>query len=394
MKKVLLVAALAAAALVVPAASASRSHRVKLAVVVLPKSALGAAGRALKASPDSGVVSNSEASLNSVAAKANTFDKLGRITGYELTYGDEYSGGSGVTQISTGVEKYKTSAGAKRGLAFWRKDDPKITVLEPYGLAITVKALKPAKVGTRRFAEAATYAVANAAPVSIVDEQVSDGRYVLRAGVAAGSLSAASHLAGQLARQLDHRLRLAEAGHLRGKPVKVPPHLKGGPPSGGPDLATLALTTDDFGGEATLAGQGYGTPSTPSLSSYARELEPAASFADLDQFIDWFPAANDATVLSRFEGVGFAYILASGGLTGVPGHFTPVDLSAVGHNAYGAIVSITPAGQSTVYFVIISLSSGQAADLVLAGSEEQVQSGDVVSLAQVVANRLDAGLAG
>jgi hypothetical protein len=375
-------------------ASASRSHRVKLAVVVLPKSALGSAGRSLQVSPDSGVVSNDDASIGSVAAKPNTFDKLGRITGYELLYGDQYSGGSGVTGISTGVDKYKTSAGAKGGLAFWRKDDPKITALEPYGLPIMVKALKAAKVGTRRFAEAATYAVPNSAAVSIVDEQFIDGRYVLHAGVAAGSLSAAAHLAGKLARTLDHRLRLAETGQLRGKPVKVPKPLNGGPPAGGPDLATVALTASDFGGQATIFDQGYGTPTTPSLSSYAQEMQPAGSFADLDQFIDWFPRANDATVLSRFEGVGFAYVLAAGGLTGVPGQYTPVDLSAVGDNAYGAFVSVTPPGQSTVYFVVVALSSGQVADFILAGSESQVQSADVVNLAQLAANRLDAGLPG
>jgi hypothetical protein len=81
-------------------------------------------------------------------------------------------------------------------------------------------------------------------------------------------------------------------------------------------------------------------------------------------------------------------------LTGVPGQFTPVDLSAVGHNAYGGVVGVTPPRQSTVYFVIVSLSSGQAADIILAVSESQVQSGDVVNLAQLAANRLDAGLAG
>lgn len=393
MRKILLGVALVAAVLA-PAASASRSHRVKLAVVTLPKSALGVAGRSLAVSPNSGGVSNAGATNKSISAGPRTFDKFGRITGYDLSYGDPYSGGSGITAIETGVDKYKTSAGAKRGLAFWRKDDPKINVLGPYGVAVTVKALKPSKIGTRRFAEAATYAIPNAAPVTLVDEQFTDGRYVLQVDVGAGSLSAAFHLAGKLARTLDRRLRLAEAGQLGGKPVKLPRQLDPGPPPGGPDLGRLALTSSDFGGQATITDQGYGTPSTPSLSTYVRDMEPAGSFADLAQVIDWFPHANEATVLGRFEGVGFAYGLAEGLLTGVRGEFTPVDLSAVGHDAYGGIVSVTPSGQSTVYFVIISLSSGQAADLILAGSEQQVTSGDVVNLAQIAANRLDAGLAG
>lgn len=377
-----------------PAGSASRSHRVKLAVVALPKSALGVAGRSLAVSPDSGAVSNAGATGKSISAGPHTFDNFGRITGYVLSYGDPYSGGSGITSIETGVDKYKTAAGAKRGLAFWRKDDPKINVLAPYGVVATVKALKPSKIGTHRFAEAATYAIPNAAPVTLVDEQFSDGRYVLQVDVGAGSLSEAFHAAGKLARTLDHRLRLAEAGHLRGKPVKVPPQLDRGPPQGGPELGMLALTSSDFGGQATITEQGYNTPSTPSLSTFVEDMEPAGGFADLAQVIDWFPHANDATVLGRFEGVGYAYGLGEGLLTGVPGQFTQVDLSTVGHSAYGGIVSATPHGRPTVYFVIVTLSSGQAADLILAISESQVQSGDVVNLAQAAANRLDAGLGG
>jgi hypothetical protein len=392
-KKVLLVAALAAAALV-PAASASSSHRVKLSVVVLPKSGLGSAGRPLAVSPDSGVVSNADAANNSVSAQPDTFDKLGRVTGYELIYGDRYSGRSGVTEISTGVDRYKTSAGAKHGLAFFRKDDAKITVLEPYGLPVAVKTLKAAKVGTRRFAEGTTITVAGAAPLALVDEQFTDGRYVLRADVAAASLSAAAHLAGKLARTLDHRLRLAEAGRLRGKPVKVPPQLKAGAPAGGPDLAPLALTTADLGGQATIGDHGYLSPGTPSLSEYDLEMQPAGSFDELSQGLEWYPTANDAIDLSRFEGAALAYVFSSGGLTGTPGQFTPVDVSAVGDNAYGALVSVTQTGQPTVYVAIVTLASSRAADFVLAASQSPIQASDVLNLAQVAANRLDAGLAG
>jgi hypothetical protein len=393
-KRALFVVALAAAVLVVPGASAAHTPRVKLAVVSLPKSALGAVGRSLAPSRDSGVVNNAQASSSSVTGKPNTFDKLGRITGYALTYGDRYSGRSGVTEISTGVDEYKTWAAARRGFAFWRKDDPKITVLEPYGLDVTVKTLKTAKVGTHRFAEGTTFTVPNAAPVAFIDEQFTDGRYVLHVDVAAGSLSAAAGVAAKLARVLEHRLRLAEAGHLPGKPVKLPPVLKAGPPAGGPDLATLALTAPDFGGQATILDQGYGTPSRLSLSEYERDMQPAGNFAVLSQIIDWFPQANNATILSRLEGTAMAYVFTAGFLTGTPGQFTPVDLSAVGDNAYGGIVSVPHKGLPTVYLVVFTLASGQVMDVVLASSQSQIQAADVVSLAQAVANRLNAGLAG
>ena len=394
MKRGLFVAALAAVVLVVPAAAAAHVPRVRLAVVSLPKAALGTVGRSLALSRDSGVVDNGDAANNSVAAKPTTFDRLGRITGYALTYGDRYSGGSGVTEISTGVDEYKTSADARRGLAFWRNDDPKITVLEPYGLAVTAKALKAASVGKRRFAEGVTFTVPNAAPLAHVDEQFTDGRYVLHVDVAAGSLSAAAGVAAKLARALEHRLRLAETGHLRGKPVKLVPALKAGPPVGGPDLATLALTRPDFGGQATILDQGYGTPSRLSLSEYVRDMQPAGNFAVLSQIIDWFPQANNATVLSRLEGTAMAYVFTAGFLTGTRGQFTPVDLSAVGDNAYGGIVSVAHTGLPTVYLVVFTLASGQAMDVVLASSNSQIQAADVVNLAQAVANRLNAGLAG
>jgi hypothetical protein len=393
-KKALLVAALAAAVLV-PTASANRQHRVKLALVVLPKSALGAPGRSLAVSRDnSGVVSNADASNSSFAGKANTFSKLGRVTGYDLSYGDPYSGRAGVTLIETGVDEYKSSADAKRGLAFWQKDDPKIVALVPYGLPVSVKALKAPKVGRHRFAVGTSFTVPNATPVAIVDAQFTDGRYVLKADVAAGSLSAAAGVVARLERKLDHRLRLAEPGHLRGKPVKLPPGLGAGPPTGGPDLATLALTTSDFSGQATIADQGYSAPSAPSLSDYSLDMQPAGTFADLSQIVDWFPAANDATVLSRFEAVAFAYVFAKGLLTGAPGQFTPVDLSTAGDGAYGGIVSVASPGQPTVYLAVVGLSSGPAGDFVLAGSQSQLQSSDVSKLAQVAANRLNTGLSG
>lgn len=393
MKRVLLVGALAAAVLV-PAASASSSHRVKLSVVVLPKSALGSAALGLAVSRDSGVISNEKAANNSITGDGNTFLELGRITGYGLSYGDRFSGGHGVTEITTAIDKYKTSAAARRGLAFWRRDDAKITVLQPYGLAVSARSLSVPKVGTHHFAEGTTFTVPNAATVAYVDEQFTDGRYVLRAEVAAGSVSTAAHVAAKLSAKLEHRLRQAEKGRLRGKPVKLPPHLKPGPPPGGPDLATLALTPADLGGQAAIVDQGYQTPSTPSLSDYGLDMQPAGNFATLTQILDWFPTVNDATVIGRFTGTAFASALTQALGGEGSGQFTPVDLSAVGDNAYGGSVTLSQTGQPTVYVALVSLSAGRAEDLVVATSQATIQSSDVVNLAQVVANRLNAGLSG
>lgn len=391
-------AVLAVVAVPPAAASATRAPRVKLSLVALPKSALGTAGRSLSLSRDSGVLNNVYASYKTVGAKVglktNTFAKLGRITGYDLTYGDRYRGGSGVTEISTGVDEYRTSADARRGLAFLRNDDPKFAVLNPFGLGVAVKALKPAKVGTRRFAEGVTYTAPNATSV-FLDEQFTDGRYVLHADVAAGSLAAAAPVAARLARTLDHRLRLAQAGRLRGKPVKLPPQRKSGPPPSGPDLSTLALTTADVGGPATVGDREYlNFPlNSPSLSEYGVQMQPAGSFWGLLQEIDWYPSANDAAVYGRFTGAAYLYILTRGLVPGWSfGQFTPVDLSGIGDNAYGGIVTVNQSPQPPSYDTIVVLSSGQASDVIDASSQTQIQAADVVKLAQAAANRLNAGL--
>ena len=117
MKKVLLIAAIGAAVLV-PAASASSAARVKISLIPLPKSALGFSAHGLALAQDSGVISNTAAANRTADASPGTFKKLGRVSGYELDYGDAYSGAAGITDVRTTIEQYKTSADAKRGLTF------------------------------------------------------------------------------------------------------------------------------------------------------------------------------------------------------------------------------------------------------------------------------------
>jgi hypothetical protein len=98
--------------------------------------------------------------------------------------------------------------------------------------------------------------------------------------------------------------------------------------------------------------------------------------------------------LTGFEEAVIAHSLAEG-LTGVvAGQFTPVDLGAAGDNAVGGIVTISQPQQPTIYLTVVALSSGQASDLILAGSQSQIQASDVVNLAQTAATRLNAGLSG
>jgi hypothetical protein len=374
-----------------PAASAGTTPRVKLSLVPLPKSALGAAARPLALTHDSGVVSNAEAASNSTSATTSTFKNLGRVTGYDLTYGDPFTGGAGVTQIASGIEQYKTSAAAKKGLAFWRKDDAaQVTSLHQYGIGVTLKVVKVPAIGTRRFGYGTTFTFPNLAPIAGVDEQAVDGKYVLDVSVSGGSLSAASNLAAKLLRTLDQRLRLAEKGRLRGKPVKLLPPLKAGPPAGGPDLSTLTLTTSDLTGTATIIDHAYLVDSA-ALSAYALDMKPAGQFEDLTQEIEWYATANEAIVITS---LGQAIVGSEfGALLGVTPTITPVDLSSIGDNAQGEILQFSANGQSA-YIGMVGLSRGQASDFVLFASTSPLLASDVQSVAQAAATHLDAGVTG
>jgi hypothetical protein len=250
MRKVLLGAALAAAVLV-PAASAGRAHRVQLGVVPLPKSALGPPAHGLALAHDSGAISNEEAATHSADATTAKLKKLGRLTGYALEYGNAFSGKPGVTDVHTGIERYKTAADAKRGLAFWQKEDSKLADLNQPGFAVTSVPVKLPAVGAKHFAYLTSYSASNIVPVSGLDEQLVDGRYVLDVIVTAGDAATAEALAPELAKKLDARLRLALKGRLHAKPVKLP-KLVAGPPPNGPDLTQLALKSADLVGKATV----------------------------------------------------------------------------------------------------------------------------------------------
>ena len=382
------------AAIVAAPASAGRAHRVKLSLLPLPKSALGTAAKPLALAHDSGVVSNAEAASNAVLATAKDLKTIGRVTGYALDYGDAYSGKTGVTGVETGVDRYRTPAAAKRGLAFWKSEDALIKPLSKSSTVSTsVRSLRLRHIGSARFGEALTISVPNHVPVTIVDAQVADGSYVIAAQTAAGSQGAATALAAKLLQRVDQRLRLALAGRLHARPTKLLPALKAGPPKGGPDLASLALTAADFS-QATVADHGYRL-NRQVLSDFALDMKPAAPFDGLNQDIEWYSTRGDAIFQGTFGGVVFtntiaALLTAAGGATTQ----TPVDVSSVGDGAQATLVASTPKTGASLYFAVVMLTRGQATDLVFASSASPIQNSDALSLAQAAAAHLDAGVTG
>jgi hypothetical protein len=372
MTKVLLGAALAAVVLV-PAASASRSHNLKLAMVPLPKSAIGSAAQSFAVARDSGPVSNAEAAAHTAYASKATMKKLGRLGGYVLEYGNAFTGAAGVTDVHTGIDRYKTAGDARRSLAFWKKQDAKLSALDNPSFSVTsVPVTLPAPAaGTSHFAYLTSYSAANIAPVSGIDEQITDGRYVLDVIVTAGTASVAEALAPQLAQKLDARFRLARKGRLHPKPVKLP-KLKAGPPPGGPDLSALALRKSDLAGKVSVLKQYVADPAA--ISDYSVIMLPAGPFDVLDQEIEWYPVANEASFYADFENA--ATLMQRGTIA--------LDLSGLGSGAQGSITEGSYSG-GQVFF-----SSGHLAEFIFMGKQGSVSNVAVMSVAQSAAARIDA----
>jgi len=371
----ILVAAVVGAILCAPAASAAsvakHPAKVRLSLVPLQTAQLGAGGASLPIQFDSGTVSNQD-----VGPSAK---KLGRLGGYVLDYGDPYLGGAGVTGIATQVERFRTHADAKKGLKFWKKNDKSTAAIyRLIGVTASAHFFKVAAVGSGHFAYVTSLQIPNADPVYNVDEEASSGSYVLHATVTVGAESTAEHLAPALMRKLEHRLRQMLGGQLRGKPAKLPKVPEPGPPPGGPDLSTFVLGASDFTGQATVIDRGY-DPDPGAVSTYGVDLQPAGPFDEVQQTISWYANANETT----WQGTLAAGIFSSSGAS----NGTIVDLSAVGDNAHGAI--LTGAAEP---FVFVTLWQGQALDFALAQAPATVQPSDVQTLAQAMATHLNAGL--
>lgn len=373
MKRALLGAALAVAVLV-PAASASRSHSLNLALVPLPKSVIGPAVGSFSIAHDSGQVSNATAAAHAADATPKTFKKLGRVNGYALEYGNAFTGAAGITDVRTSIEQYKTFADARRALAFWQKEDANLSKLGNPDFSVTSVPVQVPAPATRtsHFAYLTSYSASNIAPVSGIDEQVADGRYVLDVIVTAGDASDAEALAPTLAGKLDARFRLARKGRLHAKPVKLPKQ-KAGAPRGGPDLSALALRKSDLVGKATVS-KGY-VVDPAAISDFSVLMLPAGQFDALDQEIEWFPVANEASFYADFEN---AAELAVHGTTAL-------DLSGLGDAAQGSVTAGSSFGGGQVF-----LSSGRLAEFIFMGKQRSISSHAVTSVAQAAANRIDA----
>jgi hypothetical protein len=204
-----LVAAVAAAVLLTVASASGASQQLKLALLPLPKTALGQAGHALPLAADSGADSNAHAATQGTGDfSAKQLKHLGRVSGYLLDYGSPFSDTAGVSQIQTEVEQYRSAAKARRGLAFWRKQELDVRLLKKFGLHVSFKKIALPNVHGPHWAYLTTLSANGLSPLHGVDAQLLDGNYLLDVNVA-GSPAEVERLVPTLARKFDQRLRLA-----------------------------------------------------------------------------------------------------------------------------------------------------------------------------------------
>jgi hypothetical protein len=137
------------------------------------RSAPAAAGLSL--ARDSGPVSNASAASHTPDATPGTLKKLGRLGGYALEYGNAFTGAAALTDVRTGIDRYKTAAGAREALAFWKKEDAKLSTLNQPGFSVVNVPVQIPVVGkTKRFRLSHELQRVEHRSISGLDEQIVD----------------------------------------------------------------------------------------------------------------------------------------------------------------------------------------------------------------------------
>jgi hypothetical protein len=217
------VACAACVTILCPSAGAFDPSR--LALMPLPRRALGVDAIALPLANDSGVDSNTDAAQNAgTGVTAADLTSYGRITGYTLDYARPASAllvPHGLLEVKTIAELYRNDSLAARGLAFWRGVTKKLGSSASNGVTIRLSPFE-ADVTGDTFAFELTYQRAGKTLGYVGDA-------VFRAGNLLGAVFVtASDEAGlrtrtiNLASRLAQRIKQVMAGKLAEPPVALP----------------------------------------------------------------------------------------------------------------------------------------------------------------------------
>lgn len=213
----------ACAAVLCSTASASEPSR--LALMPLPRQALGPAAAALSLLGDSGVDSNADAARHAgPGVTAADLARDGRLTGYTLDYAAAASsplGAQPLLEVQTIAELYRNESSTRRGLAFWDAVTRGLTASKVNGVSV---ALAPfdARVGDGRFAFELTYTRARKPLYYVGDVVFRSGDLLGAVFVTTTDERGVRAQTVDLAQKLATRIRQVLAGKIRGPRAALP----------------------------------------------------------------------------------------------------------------------------------------------------------------------------
>ncbi len=391
-----------------------------LAIMVLPQEDLGDEFADLEVDDDSGFADNEKAADDTVDPD-DTGDELeesGRINGYELTYGDPalsaLDAGEGLLSVGTEVELFEDVDGAS-GFIAKQVDDFQRLEGEEVGDGVTLE-------------EVETFAVDGLADEAIgLREQINFSdlemfgtvvafrldRLVGAATLARADDADVGSQVEEITRALEGRIEGVLLGEITGTPVPIPEPEEDQeaavpPPEGIPDLAAMALSLDDLPATVSIDREGY-VEDEDTVASYEREFDPGQAriggsrLISLKNDIDLFEGASDASAFfTTFEALytseAGAELFASGfaersdfEATNVQAE--PAVVPDLGDESFAVVISFdTPLGSFDAVNAIVRMDRVLGL-LIVVGSAGEIDVTDVVSLAEAMTERMEAGLA-
>jgi hypothetical protein len=193
----------------------------ELALMTLPRAALGVDAAGLPLAPGSGVLTNQDSAADSLGEiTAAGLARIGRITGYVRDYDAGLQpaprAGGGLLEVKTRVELYRNRAAAAKGLAFWRGFDRRFGTTKSGALSMGITEFPLVGLGEEVFAAEFTLKVDGKPQVHEVDVLFRTGELLASLSVAAAERGTLRGQARTVARRLQAQIARVRAGKTGG----------------------------------------------------------------------------------------------------------------------------------------------------------------------------------
>ncbi len=389
-----------------------------LAIMVLPQQELGGEFADLEIDEDSGFTDNEENADDTIdpADTATDLEQAGRIIGYSLRYSDPtfsaLAAGDGLVSVGTSVQLFERADDASAYVDQQLDDtrrfegeevEPGLTLQEFDTFA--VKDLADQATGLRYhigFIDAETYQTVVVFTL---------GRLLGAAFITKADDADVDAQVEEIARALEERIVGVLLGDIAGTPVPLPApeeEEEAAPPQGGPDLAQMALSLDDFPPGVTIDREGY-VADEDTVASYEREFDlgivllGGSELIGLENDIALYQSALEASAIlaaseSIFTGESAAEFAASFASEGAGFEVTnpridPIPLPDLGDGSFAVSFTYdTPLGTFENIFVYVQVGRALGT-LILTEEPGKVSISDVLPLAEAMTARTRAVLA-